>query len=631
MGTEQLKSVSVQAGSPQLSKHVFSGNSFWTHPLFKLIWSTSRVDVVLGLLITPLHAATEIALGFTSGALLQLIFSNAPDTNLQRILPRQVAGLLPQLSQIGRQELTTLVPVFLIVIGFCRLLTSFGSNYLLERAGHRVAHAMRSSFLNACLAASGRIMDSRNPDELTNRTLLDTAMMQGLISKGTISALRDGLVVIGVAASMIFIASNFFFILILVFVPFFLLLRSVSRRLEFFARESARRQVELTTRGMRTRQGLLAIYGMNSRWREHSDIVGMSDSYYSFMRSTLLLRTSFRPAMEILAVLVIAGALQWKLNLNTETAAAEYATLFVLAALAFRPLKNVSSFVSQFSELKAVWQRLSEEWSLIHNARSSGSHASASGYIQMRSGHALEVRDAAFETIDGLRILHKTNLVIKERSRVALVGESGAGKSTLIRLMAGLLPPAEGTLGGTENAVLATQTAYVFQGTVFENIVYPVMPSGKPELQRARERASALVLSLMLAHTPAGAELFLNKKVGFMGEGLSGGEKARVALARLFFADRPVLLLDEPTANLDQESAAAFWSAVWAWQKQAGETRTVVAVTHNLTDLSHFDEGHLFSKGSCVASGTPQYILERMREFSSQDASVDETDGSRQT
>jgi ABC-type bacteriocin/lantibiotic exporter with double-glycine peptidase domain len=607
MGAEPLTTGSEQA-MPQKSARA-SGRSFWRHPLFNLIWSSSRADVFFGLLLTPFHAATEIALGFASGALLQLIFSNSPETNLQRILPQQVAEFFPQLSHIGRQELTTLVPAALIVIGFARLLTSFGSNYLLERAGHRVAHALRSSFLDSYLRSSGRVMDARNPDELTNRILLDTTMMQGLISKGTIGALRDGLVVIGVAASMLFIASKLFIVLVLVFGPLFLMLRAVSRRLEFYTRESARRQVELTTRGMRMRQGLLAIYGMNSRWREQEDLNAMSEGYYQFMRGTLILRTSFRPAMEIIAVVVIAAALQWKMMLKTETAVAEYSTLFVLAALAFRPLKNVSSFVSQFSELKAVWQRLSEEWTLIQSARSAHNQPSVYQSVPLRAGLALEVRDAVFETIDGQRILQRTNVVIQERSRVALVGESGAGKSTLLRMMAGLLPPSEGTVSGSENVVLATQTPYVFQGTVFENIVYPLMPTNKSELQRARERASALVLKLLLAHTSAGVELFLNKKVGFMGEGLSGGEKARVALARLLYADRPILLLDEPTANLDQQSAAAFWSAVWAWQKQAGEKRTVVAVTHNPRDLSNFDVCYVFSQGKCVANGIPQEIL----------------------
>ncbi len=616
MGTESVTASAQDTLHVQSVGSADSKTAFWKHPLFNLIWSSSRADVFFGLLLSPLHAITEIALGFASGALLQLIFTNTPDATLQRILPRQVADLFPQLIHVSRQELTTLVPASLIVIGFVRLLTSFGSNYLLERAGHRVAHALRSAFLDSYLRTSGRVMDLRNPDELTNRVLLDTTLMQGLVSKGTIGALRDGLVVIGAALSMLVIASKFFFVLIFVFVPFFLLLRGVARRLEYYTRESARRQVEMTTRGLRMRQGLLAIYGMGSQKRENEDLRLMSDSYYSFMRGTLILRSCFRPAMEVLAVAVIAGALQWKMSLNSDADVAGYSTLFVLAALAFRPLKNVSSFVSQFSELKAVWTRLSDEWTLTQSAQSDSQRSLTSTRGSQRTGFALELRGVSFDTSEGQRILHPVSLGIKERTRVALVGESGAGKSTLLRIMAGLLPPSEGTVSGTENVVIATQTPYVFQGTVFENIVYPVLPSQKAELQRARERSTSLVLNLMLAHTHAGAELFLNKKVGFMGDGLSGGEKARVALARLLFADKPVLLLDEPTANLDAESAAAFWSAVWAWQQRAGETRTIVAVTHHMGDLSQFDECHLFAHGKHIAGGTPDEILALRRSLS---------------
>ncbi|NBW81889.1 ABC transporter ATP-binding protein [bacterium] len=601
MGSEQvIVAVPQKSASPNSSPT----KRFWNHPLFGLIWTSAKVDIVAGLLLSPLHAATEVALGFVSGALLQLVFTAASDNALPRVLPGALVGLFNELGTLSRDQLSTIVPLLLVVIGFLRLLTSFGSNYLLERAGHRVAHALRSTFLDSYLHASGKILDTRNPDELTNKILLDTTLMQGLVSKGTIGALRDGLVVIGAAASMLVVASRFFLAVILILVPFFLVLRAISRRLEFYTRESARRQVELATRGLQMRQGLLAIYGMGAQQREKSDLAFLSNDFYRFMRKTLLLRTIFRPGMEIVAIVVLTVAVQWRLNLKADVDVAGYASIFVLAALSFRPLKNVSSFVSQFAELKAVWNRLVQEWDMTHLAQPNMLSGSASASEIPRPGVALDLRDVGYVSLGGQRILHPCRLVIRERSRVALVGESGAGKSTLLRLMAGLLPPDEGRIMGVPNTLLATQTPYVFQGSVFENIVYPDLPRKNPELQLARERTIALVLNLLLAHTHSGAELFLNKKVGFMGDGLSGGEKARVALARLLFADRSVLLLDEPTANLDGESAASFWQAVWKWQQAPGQTRTVVAVTHHLNDLDQFDECHLFANGKLICSGS---------------------------
>ncbi|MBM3381253.1 MAG: ABC transporter ATP-binding protein [Betaproteobacteria bacterium] len=572
------------------------------HPLRSIIWRAARLDVVTGVLISPVHALCEVALGFVTGALLQLIFSSASENNFQRILPKALADLLPNLISASREQWMTLVPAMLVLVGFCRMLTSFGSNYLLERAGHRVAHALRTQFLDSYLQTSGRVLDTRNPDEVTNRILLDTTLLQGLVSKGTIGALRDGLVVVGTALAMLYIASYFFIVLLFVFIPVFLALRWVSRRLEFYTRESARRQVELATRGMQTRNGLAAIYGMGAQSREKHDLQLLSNEYFQFIRKTFLLRVGFRPAMEVFAVAILALALQWRLNTAGEVDVASYSTVFVLAALSFRPLKNVSGFVSQFAELKAVWSRLTDEWDVVHTATHRPQYSLQSEVL--RPGVALRVFDLAYDSLDGRRILYPTSIDFKEGQRIALVGESGAGKSTLLRLLAGLLPPNQGQVVGASKSLLATQSPYVFQGSIFENIVYPQLPEQSSELRRARERALELVLTLMLAHTAAGAELFLNKKVGFMGEGLSGGEKARVALARLLFADKPILLLDEPTANLDATSAAAFWEAVWRWQRMPGRARTVVAVTHARKELEHFDEAYLFSEGKHVWSGS---------------------------
>lgn len=587
--------------------------------LSSILWSAARLDIILGLLMSPLHAACEVGLGFVSGALLQLIFVGPGETELNRIIPSVISQYFTELKSLTREELITLVPLLLVVIGFFRLLTSFGSNYLLERAGHRVAHALRERFLESYLRASGKVLDSRNPDEMTNRILLDTTLMQGLMSKGTIGTLRDGLVVVGAALGMLYVASQFFFYLILIFVPFFLVLRFISSRLEFFTRESARRQVEIATRGMQTRSGLQAIFGMGAQNRENADLNQLTSSYYKFVKGTLFLRVGFKPAMEILAILVLAGALQWRLNESADIDVAAYSTVFVLAALSFRPLKNVAGFVSQFAELKAVWVRLSDEWRTLNSGDIENNLSTAQPVL--RSALALSAKHVSYQGLDGKHIISDVTLEINEGDRVALLGMSGAGKSTMLRLLAGLLHPTQGVLSGSENAVLATQFPYVFQGSVLENIIYPMRTLAQHEREVVHRKVLDLILTLMLAHTEAGAELFLNKKVGFMGEGLSGGERARVALARLLFADRPILLLDEPTANLDPTSAAAFWSAVWRWQKRHGLSRTVVAVTHDQTELSHFNVVYVFSDGRCVFCGNSDsarsFLVEKENQASS--------------
>jgi ABC-type transport system involved in cytochrome bd biosynthesis fused ATPase/permease subunit len=124
----------------------------------------------------------------------------------------------------------------------------------------------------------------------------------------------------------------------------------------------------------------------------------------------------------------------------------------------------------------------------------------------------------------------------------------------------------------------------------------------------AQHRAEELLLALSLAYSHSGAQLFLKKNVGFLGQGLSGGEQARVALGRILFEDPETILLDEPTANLDAASAQAFWQALENWKHHHPE-RTLVTVTHSLHEVGHFDYAYVFEEGTVVKQGTVAEVV----------------------
>lgn len=159
------------------------------------------------------------------------------------------------------------------------------------------------------------------------------------------------------------------------------------------------------------------------------------------------------------------------------------------------------------------------------------------------------------KSFEGRTILQSLNLCLREGQCHLLLGENGAGKSTLLRIMAGLLAPDQGMI--TQQAtsrrwrkardflrghvMYLHQTPYLFDGSVRQNLQYalPATLRGKAREQRLQQVLDWSELS-NLALSPA--------------KQLSGGEKQRVALARAFLRQAPVLLLDEPTANLDRTS-----------------------------------------------------------------------------
>ena len=184
-----------------------------------------------------------------------------------------------------------------------------------------------------------------------------------------------------------------------------------------------------------------------------------------------------------------------------------------------------------------------------------------------------------------LTILDGINLDIKTGESVAIVGSSGAGKSTLMTLLAGLDTPTTGSIellnqditaldDEARAAIRSEFVGFVFQSfllipslSALENVTLPCLLKGEDEdVERAKQLLSSVGLEHRMHHSPAQ---------------LSGGEQQRVALARAFMIQPKVLFADEPTGNLDQQTAEKVIELLFELNKQHGTT--LVLVTHDMT------------------------------------------------
>ena len=202
-------------------------------------------------------------------------------------------------------------------------------------------------------------------------------------------------------------------------------------------------------------------------------------------------------------------------------------------------------------------------------------------------------------------MLSDVDLTVARGEHVALVGPSGAGKSTLLALASGDLLPAAGTVrvGGiastaaTQDEVraagaLVAQSTWLFAGTIADNLRL-ADPTATPErMWRALERAN---LAQEVRLMPAG----LDTVVGENGLGLSGGQAQRVSLARAFLADRPLLLLDEPTSQVDLAGEAQIIEAI----DRLAAGRTVLTVSHRAGALTGADRVIRVADGALTPVG----------------------------
>jgi len=220
--------------------------------------------------------------------------------------------------------------------------------------------------------------------------------------------------------------------------------------------------------------------------------------------------------------------------------------------------------------------------------------------------HILEVRHVykSFDTPQKARleILKDIDFKVSTRSSVAIVGPSGSGKTTLLGLCAGLDQPSKGNivLSGIEikrlseddRAYVRNQyVGFVFQNfqllptlTALENVMVPLELRG----EKGVERQAASLLE----------RVGLNNRAHHYPAQLSGGEQQRVAIARAFITQPVILFADEPTGNLDEETAGSVTDLLFRINKEEGTT--LVLVTHNLKLAEQTNRILRLSNGSLV-------------------------------
>lgn len=577
---------------------------------FKIIWQSAKKDLLLGAPWLPVYSLSEVVLAICAAILLQLVFISTSKISILSLIPGKLKNYFPGDTVFDRSELIFLVPLIIIAASLIKLISGFMSSYLTERAGHRVAHRLREEMLYGFLSSSGNKLDQKNPDFVANQMMQDTSLLQGAICKGTISALRDFFVLLGIVVSMLLISWESFLIGICVVVPMAFLLRQVSIKLNYYTREGQKKQINLATRFLLTHHGALTVNALRSHHRENDDFDVMNTNNYKFMKQSLFVRTFFPPAMEFIAIALLAFIFAWRISYKGDFQAGTYSSLLILLAFSFKYIKNIAGTITFFSEIHVVLKRVKDyiqDYAQIKKNQYPQKIPSSSSDAIVLESISYSVLDNISSQESGKEIITNCSLKILKGQKVAFVGESGAGKTTLLRIIAGLVFPSQGTVSIQTEFLLASQVPYIFRGTVKENIVY--VQKDLPE-NIVDQNSKDLVMALMLAYSDLGANLFLDKQVGFLGEGLSGGEKARVSLARVLFASPKLILLDEPTANLDRHSSQLFWKSVYQW-KDKDPQHTIVAVSHALHEVQDFDYCYVFEQGKIVQEGIPREILKQ--------------------
>jgi ATP-binding cassette, subfamily B, bacterial len=354
--------------------------------------------------------------------------------------------------------------------------------------------------------------------------------------------------------------------------------------------------------------GIVTIKSFVTEDYEVQRLAAESEAYRQSNRRAIALSAAFVPLIRNIiligftALMVYGGleAVSGKLSVGT------YSVLVFMIQRLLWPLTRLGETLDQYQRAMASTSRV---MGLLDTpiAIDSGEKFLEPGHIRGE----VELEDVSFSYRDRQPIIQHLSLHIPAGKTIAIVGSTGSGKSTLVKLLLRLYEVNAGKiyLDGIElrqlqfqslrRAIgLVSQDVFLFHGSVLENITY-----GSPSATLAEAIAAAQVAEAaeFIDQLPQGYDTI----VGERGQKLSGGQRQRLAIARAILKDPPILILDEATSAVDNETEAAIQKSL----ERITQNRTTIAIAHRLSTIRNADRIYVMEQGRLVEQGRHEELV----------------------
>jgi subfamily B ATP-binding cassette protein MsbA len=481
---------------------------------------------------------------------------------------------------------------------------------------------VRNDVQRKLLTLSPSFFDAHPSGALISRITNDSLLVRLALTDAVAAVLRDSVRVIALLAAALYLDPLLGSIVLIAFPIGFLPIIKFGKKVRRLSREGQDQLGNLTAILQESLAGHRVVQAFSLEEHEHARFRAESDRMTKVLQRAEKYGALAAPTNEIAASFAIAGVILYGgfSVIGGVRTQGDFMAFITSVFLLYDPLKRMGRVNNIFQAGIAAAERIFE---VLDAAPAIAEKENATDLERFRPDIAFrnvsfrypKARGDSPEAGEGA--LSNVTLTIGAGQTLALVGMSGGGKSTLVNLLPRFHDPDSGSIsiGGRDtgevtlaslrrNIAIVGQHTFLFNDTVRNNIRFGRLDATDQEIEEAAHSAYAFDF---ISRLPDGFET----AVGEQGLRLSGGERARIAIARALLKDAPILILDEATAALDSEAEREVQQAI----ERLMERRTVIVIAHRLATVRRADKIAVLVRGRVVEEGTHGQLLAKGGEY----------------
>ncbi|MFB9904747.1 ABC transporter ATP-binding protein [Allokutzneria oryzae] len=520
--------------------------------------------------------------------------------------------------------------VVLVGVFLAQALVVTLGGYVLERTSESVVLGLRLNLIHRLLRLRMESYDRHRTGDLLSRTGSDSATLRMMVASGFTEVVTGSLGLVGTVTFMLILEPTLFLMVMGLVAIGATVVFSVLAKVRAASLQAQEALGVMNSDLERALTAIRTVRAVQAEERETERIGGQAKAAFGASVRMAKLNALVGPAVELsvngsfLVVFLVGGI---RVATGATSVADLVAFLLYMSFLAM-PLSQLFQAIVTMNQGAGALQRVHEALDLPEET-DENRPARTSPRVVEKGSPVLEFRDVWFGYQDVAEpVLRGVNFEVPQRGHVALVGRSGAGKSTIFALAERFYEPDRGQLlfEGADvvelsrkeyrrRVGLVEQHSPVMFGTLRENLRYAAPNATDEEIRHVVELVN---LDELVDRLPDG----LDTAVGEHGMKLSGGERQRVAIARALLPRPSLLLLDEPTSNLDAVNEAAFRRAV----EQVASECSLLVIAHRLSTVQAADRVVVLENGVVTGTGTNDELVagnEFYRSFAAGLTSVD--------